>query len=1169
MFKRSRVKSSHKISTASVLPILLTTSISFADVFISEIHYDNASSDTGEAIEISGETSTDLSGWSIVLYNGSNGTVYNTINLTGTTSASVDCGANGGTQVINFPANGLQNGSPDGIALVNNNDQIVEFLSYEGVVTATNGIAAGLDSIDIGVSENSSTPIGHSLKLVNGVWSNPDANSFGECDTDVSAYSPTSPTSTPTPTPTPQPNENIFISEIHYDNASTDTGEAIEISGDVNIDLSGWSLALYNGSNGTVYNTINLSGFLSPSNNCGTDGGTFVANFPSNGLQNGSPDGIALIDALGNVVQFISYEGNLSATNGPASGQTSTDIGVSENSSTPIGHSLQLVNGSWASPSLSSFGECTTAVNSSSPTPTSTPTPTPTPTPAISAKIHEIQGTGDEVTSNSLFQVEAIVIGDYQASDELSGFFIQEEDSDIDSDATSSEGIFVYCDECPVDVAVGDLVQVTGLATEFFGMSQLRATFASDIQVLANHQSLPNPTVVSLPVQTSSLDLNDATDEINQFYETMEGMLISFEGDLSVAEYFQLARFGQLVLSANGRPRQFTDQESPSEAGYIAHQIQLAANKVILDDKNNIQNDALFNNKAIFHPQPGFSVNNFIRGGDTIKDLTGVLHWSWPGSGSNTWRIRPVTEAFEYTFEPTNLRTLEPKDVGGNLKVASFNVLNYFTTLDDGSNRCGGEGNLGCRGAHSSEELERQTQKIVTAICQMDADIIGLMELENLVNNSGTPAIASLTHAINSRCGVYEYVNTGTIGTDAITVGLIYKPESVKTVGEIAILSETSFIDPNNTGTPKNRPVLAVTFSDPQEKFTMTVAVNHLKSKGSACGAGDDDTVSGQGNCNLTRTLAAEAESTWLSTHPTGVETDNILILGDLNAYRKEDPITAFLKDGYYDLSDYILGADTYGFVFDGQLGYLDYALATWELKGRIIDVIHWHINADEVNVLDYNDTVRDPGEASFEPKPASLPLYEPTAYRSSDHDPVLIGIQMFKKPEPKVQAPTSSAKTPKHTLNLGTPYHFCQQASSMMLDASKSDIVDNGSMTFYWDINDDGDFSERSGDQVDIKSFVNQLIAGIYQRQVKVIITDKDTGKTFENIQSFDFTVLDKNDSSCQNVLGASGSAVSDKPNSESSSNMTSTSNSGGSMGWLSLILLSACFLFSNRRRT
>ncbi len=130
----------------------------------------------------------------------------------------------------------------------------------------------------------------------------------------------------------------IFINEIHYDNTGGDTGEAIEIAGPAGSDLTGWSLVLYNGANGANYGTISLSGFIA---DLGNGFGVVAVNSPV-AIQNGAPDGVALVNAASVVVQFLSYEGTFTATAGPANGLTSIDIGVSETEATPIGASLQL-----------------------------------------------------------------------------------------------------------------------------------------------------------------------------------------------------------------------------------------------------------------------------------------------------------------------------------------------------------------------------------------------------------------------------------------------------------------------------------------------------------------------------------------------------------------------------------------------------------------------------------------------------------------------------------------------------------------------------------------------------------------------------------------------------------------------------------------------------------
>ncbi|MFT4925992.1 MAG: endonuclease I/subtilisin-like proprotein convertase family protein [Phenylobacterium sp.] len=379
-------------------------------VWINEFHYDNASTDSGEAVEIAGTAGSNLSGWSLVAYNGNGGTTYSTINLSGTIADQ-----QGGMGTLSFTATGLQNGAPDGIALVDSTGTVVQFLSYEGVTTATNGPASGQTSVDVGVSETTNTPVGYSLQLsgsgseyadfswtaaatntfgsanngqtFNGAPSNQaptaafsqncnalscsfDASTSTDADGSVTNYSwdfgdgttgtgvnsshaynldgdynvvltitddggatDTSSTMVSVAALTSQP----WVNEFHYDNDGTDANEAIEVAGAAGTDLSGWSLVAYNGSGGTVYSTLNLSGTIADQ-----QGGYGTLNFAISGLQNGAPDGFALVDNSGTVVQFLSYEGSITATDGPANGTTSTTVPVSETSSTPIGHSLQL-----------------------------------------------------------------------------------------------------------------------------------------------------------------------------------------------------------------------------------------------------------------------------------------------------------------------------------------------------------------------------------------------------------------------------------------------------------------------------------------------------------------------------------------------------------------------------------------------------------------------------------------------------------------------------------------------------------------------------------------------------------------------------------------------------------------------------------------------------------
>ncbi len=574
-------------------------------------------------------------------------------------------------------------------------------------------------------------------------------------------------------------------------------------------------------------------------------------------------------------------------------------------------------------------------------------------------KIHDIQGNNaSSPMEGAMKRIEGIVVGDFQdTSTELRGFFVQEEVLDFDIDPTTSEGIFVYDNGFGVDVAIGDIVKVTGTVAEYNNQTQL--TNLTEVLKVGSG-SLPSPTVIPLPVPTSDV------------WEYLEGMLITFSQDLFVTGNYNLGRYGEVDLAIDRlyTPSNIVAPGAPAQALRDLNN----RSRILLDDGSSVQNPL---------PLPPYlAVDGTLRTGDKVSNLTGVLGYSF-----SSYRLHPVLPV---NFTRENERTLEPDPVEGNLKVASFNVLNYFVTLDTGAAICGPSGGLGCRGADYPAELIRQRDKIVNAIIAIDADILGLIEIENHPTDA---ALQDLVIGLNAivGAGIYDYVYTGPIGTDAIKVGFIYKPSIVTPHGLFSVLD--SSIDPTFIDT-KNRPALAQTFEHQFNGEKLTVAVNHLKSKGSSCDSlGDPDIGDGQGNCNITRTQAAIALTNWLNTDPTGSNDSDFLIIGDLNAYAKEDPITAIKTAGYTDLLETEIGSGVYSYIYYGESGYLDHALATCTLEGQITGVKTWDINADEPKVLDYN----------IEYNQEQTGLYDPSPFRSSDHDPVVIGINLSSPPFPSL----------------------------------------------------------------------------------------------------------------------------------------------------------------------
>jgi VCBS repeat-containing protein len=584
-------------------------------------------------------------------------------------------------------------------------------------------------------------------------------------------------------------------------------------------------------------------------------------------------------------------------------------------------------------------------------------------------KIHEIQGTGAaSQLAGSVRTVEGVVVGDYQAGGGFEGYYLQEEDADADDDATTSEGLFVFS-TAPVDA--GDVVRVRGTVTEFNGLTELSLVSATAV---CSTGAAVTPTAVSLPV--TSLDVHERT----------EGMLVTYAQTLTATEVFNLGRFGEVSL-ATGRLYNPTAVTTPGAAA-IARLDQNNRSRIVLDDGNNNQNI-----DPTRYPQGGLSATNTLRVGDTLPGLTGVMDFRF-----GVYRIQPVGPV---SFDHTNPRTAAPEPVGGNLKVASFNVLNFFN-----GNGTGQEGAAGgfptARGATTLFELGRQKAKEVSALKAMNADVVGLMEIEN--DGGPQSALAELVAALNAEmgAGTYAYVDTGVIGTDQIKVALIYKTSAVTPVGSFETI--TSADDPRFIDT-LNRPSLAQTFERTANGGRLTVVVQHLKSKGSDCNAvGDPDTGDGSGNCNITRTNAAKALVDWLATDPTGSGDPDDLLIGDFNSYTFEQPIEWFVTHGYTNLIRHFGGLTPYSYVFNGESGYLDHGLASASLAAQATGAVDWHINPDEPTVLDYNTEFKTANQVNT--------FYDPGPYRASDHDPVVIGLDLNGPPT----ATGDSYSTPEDT---------------------------------------------------------------------------------------------------------------------------------------------------------
>jgi predicted extracellular nuclease len=587
--------------------------------------------------------------------------------------------------------------------------------------------------------------------------------------------------------------------------------------------------------------------------------------------------------------------------------------------------------------------------------------------------ISAIQGSGlTSPMAGVAVTVEAVVVGDFQgdafAGSQLGGFYLQEEVADHDGDPLTSEGIFVFSSSA---VGVGDVVQVTGTASEFGGQTQIGSV--TSLAVVGT-SAVPAPAVASLPVGTT-------TD-----FERFEGMLVTFEQDLYISEYFNFDRFGEIVLTT-ARQFQPTQVADPGSAGADAVAATNLLSRITLDDGRSRQNP----DPAIHPDGTEFTLTNTFRGGDILREVTGVM-----GEGFGLYRIQPTEGA---THIEVNLRPTTPDSIAGTLRVASFNVLNFFTTLDLGPDICGPTGNLECRGADTVDEYERQLAKLVAGIVALDADIVGIQEIENDLREADGSrrhdAILTLVEELNLVAGAGTWAWVGELdhyNNYPVRNEIIYRTETVAPVGSPQTIADEAFDGTRPLPFPQGieplgRPPLAQTFrmiTDQGSRQPFTVVVNHFKSKSSSCETiGDPDTGDGQGECNLTRVAQAEALLEFIEVLQE--DSSGVLVIGDLNSYAREDPVTTLTAGGLTDLVARFDPA-AYTYVFDGQLGVLDHALATRSLLNHVTGLTIFHINVDEPDILDYDMTFKLADQDA---------LYEPLPYRVSDHDPVIVGLTL------------------------------------------------------------------------------------------------------------------------------------------------------------------------------
>lgn len=620
------------------------------------------------------------------------------------------------------------------------------------------------------------------------------------------------------------------------------------------------------------------------------------------------------------------------------------------------------------------------------PTPTPTPSPTapvdpPVDPPAGGVSIAEIQGTGDaSPLVGQTATTRGKVTGVYPSGG-FNGYYLQTPGTGGSIDPathTASDGIFVFSAATVGEVAVGDYVEVTGTVGEYFGLTQLTVP-AGALTKLTEAAPEVKPAAVPWPASETER-------------EALEGMLLAPQGSFTVTDNYSLNQYAEIGLAAGDsalvQPTAVAAVGTPEHAAVVADN---AARAVKLDDGASTNFLSAANQGT---PLPYLTLDNPVRIGAAATFTTGVIL----DYRNSAWKFQPLTaltaanaaEATPASFEAT--RTAAPASVGGNLKLASFNVLNYFSTTGDTlpgctfyNDRAGApltvRGGCDARGAANAENLERQQAKIVAAINALGADVVSLMEVENsaVFGKDRDDALANLTAALNEQApGTWDYVRSPAALPDAedvIRTAFIFRAATAEPVGESVILNDETVF--SNAREP-----LAQAFKpaggEDGEKF---VAIsNHFKSKGSAPSSGENADT-GQGGWNADRVRQARALAAFADTVSAAAGTEKVFLLGDFNSYAAEDPMAVLAEAGYVNLGK---ATGKHSYAFSGLVGSLDHILASPEASEAVTGADIWNINSVESVALEYSRYNTN-----------ATNYYAPDPYRSSDHDPILVGLDL------------------------------------------------------------------------------------------------------------------------------------------------------------------------------
>jgi hypothetical protein len=876
-------------------------SSSTPQVFINELHYDNDGTDSGEAIEVAGPAGTDLTGWSLVLYNGATGASYLTSPLSG---AIPDQDDGFGTVSVSYPANGIQNGSatqsgsPDGVALVDPTGGVVQFLSYEGAFTATNGPAAGLTSTDIGVAETGSTPLGFSLQLTGTgthaqdfTWTAPADDSFGAV--------------------------NVGQDFTGGGGGSTSPGT-----------LSVADVSVAEGDEGTTSLTFTIT------RSGGSTGAITVDYTFATGTENPA-DATDTASLASGTLAFVDGETERTVT-----------VEVQSDTQTEPDETLRLVLGNATGGAQIGNGEAVGTILNDD---------------VALTTISEIQGAGHV---SGLAGQEVSTTGIVTAVD-TNGFYLQ--DPTGDGNAATSDAVFVFTRTRPT-ATVGDELRVTGTVAEFTpggassGNLSTTQIESPTVAVISTGNDLPEATLVGPDgrrppteiIEDDNFASFDPTTDGIDFYESLEGMLVTVQNPVAVAP---TNGFGEIVTVASdeaGQPlatnlsERGTVNVEGGEGGLgVTNQ---GAGSDFNPERIQVQADSGFT--------PGGTAGTpQVDVGARLNDVTGVVSYGF--GNYEVLATETITVRQDSELQPERSELTGTKD---RLTVASYNVLNLDPNDADGDTDV------------ADGQFEAIAQDI--AVNLNTPDIVALQEVQDndgSVNSSVTSAeqtLQLLVDEIFEETGVrYEFVDNPFIGDDTssgepggnIRTAYLYNPERVDLVdGSLATVADPAFAGA--------RPPLVATFEFNDEEVTLVN--NHFSSKGGSTPLFGAVQPSINGSAEQ-RAAQAQAVNTYVDGVLAEDPEASVVVLGDLNEFEFEEPMQvlegdlAFNGTAVADADNVVLTNLTfqlapderYSYVFEGNSQSLDHVLVTDALlDGALYDAVH--VNSEFADPASDHDPV-------------------------------------------------------------------------------------------------------------------------------------------------------------------------------------------------------------------